>query len=206
MKREVLNYYDEFIEMAKYSVEITDILKDFILSYNYAEAKEKEKRIHGLENSADITQHRILNYIIKDFVPPIDRDDIITITRMLDDVVDAIDEIVINLDIYAVNELRPEIVSYMDLLETATSKMHELFLEFKNMKNYEKVKKIVVEINDIEEQGDKLYQSTTKDLYLNETNPIEVVRWTSIFNHLEDCFDSIEHIAESVDGAFMKNS
>ena len=74
------------------------------------------------------------------------------------------------------------------------------------MKNYDELKNIIVAINGMEEQGDKLFQESIRELYTDESNPIEVIRWTAIYNKLEDCFDSIEHVAEYVDEAFMKNS
>ena len=206
MKKEQLNYFDEFINMSKYAVEISKVLKAFLLAYNYEEAKEKEKKVHEYENNADKTQHKILNYLIKDFVPPIDRDDIINVTRRLDDVIDNIDEVAIDLDILAVESLRENIPNYLELLEVATNKMNELFEKFKDMKDYETVKKIAVALNGVEEQGDKLFQQSIRELYTNEKDPVQVIRWTTIYNKFEDCFDSIEHVAECVDEIFMKNS
>ncbi len=206
MKKEELNYFDEFIKMANNAVEISKLLKAFMLAYNYEEAKDKEKKVHEHENSSDKIQHNILNYLIKDFVPPIDRDDIINVTRRLDDVIDNIDEVAIDLDILAVETLREDVPKYLELLEVATNKMYELFTKFKDMKDYETVKKLVVAMNGVEEQGDKLYQHSLRDLYTNEKNPIDVIRWTTIYNRFEDCFDSIEHVADCVDEIFMKNS
>ena len=206
MKKEELNYYDEFINMSKYAIDISKTFKTFLESYNYDETKEQEKKVHSKEHEADKTQHKILNYLIKDFVPPIERDDIINITKKLDDVIDDIDEVMIDLDILAVKSLRPNMPKYVSLMEVATNKMNELLVSFKDMKNYDEVKKLVVALNGVEEQGDKLFQESIRELYLEEKDAVEVIRWTDIYNKLEDCFDSIESVAESVDEAFMKNA
>jgi len=206
MKKKEMNYYDEFINMSNYAIEISMTFKGLIESYNYDDAKEQEKKVHEKEREADKSQHKILNYLIKDFVPPLEREDIINITRRLDDVVDNIDEVMIDLDILTVKELRPNMSKYVELMEVATNKMKDLFVSFKDMKNYDELKKIIVAINGMEEQGDKLFQESIRDLYTNEKDAIEVVRWTTIYNKLEDCFDSIETIAEYVDEAFMKNA
>jgi len=206
MKREELNYYDEFIKMAKFAKDISKTLKEYIFSYDYEIVLQKKAEIHEVENSADKTQHLILNYLIKDFVPPIDREDIIDVTRRLDDVIDNIDEVSIDLEILSVVSLREDMKKYMELMEKATLAMFELFEKFKDMKNYNEVHELVVKINDIEEQGDKLFQESIKNLYVNEKNSIEVIKWTAIYNRLEDCFDSIEHVADCCDEIFMKNS
>ncbi len=206
MKKEELNYYDEFITMSKFAVEISKDFKIMLTEFDYEQVHEKDKKIHEQEHLADKTQHKILSYLIKDFVPPIDRDDIIRLTRRLDDVIDNIDEVAIDIDILVVKELRSNIDKYIELLEVATNKMHELMTKFRDMKNYEEVKKICVAINGVEEQGDKLLQASLKELYNGSNEPIEVIKWTTIYNKFEDCFDSIEHIAECVDEIYMKNS
>ncbi len=206
MKKEELNYYDEFINMSNYAVEISKAMKGLSESYDYEKIKEQEKTVHEKENEADKNQHKILNYLIKDFVPPIEREDIINITRKLDDVIDNIDEVMIDLDILSTKVLRPDFPKYVELLEVATSKMKELFVAFKNMEKYDEVNKLVIAINGVEEQGDKLFQQSIRDLYSSENDAVEVARWTTIYNGLEDCFDSVEHVSECVDEAFMKNA
>ncbi len=206
MKKEELNYYDEFINMSKYAVEISQTFNSLIQSYNYDETREQEKKVHEKEHEADRNQHKILNYLIKDFVPPIEREDIINVTRKLDDVIDNIDEVMIDLDILTVRNLRQDITKYGELLEVATNKMRDLFVTFKDMKNYDEVKKLVVALNGVEEQGDKLFQQSIRELYSEEKDAIEVIRWTAIYNKLEDCFDSVEHVSECIDETFMKNA
>jgi uncharacterized protein Yka (UPF0111/DUF47 family) len=206
MKKEELNYYDEFINMSKYAVEISQTFNSLIQSYNYDETREQEKKVHEKEHEADRNQHKILNYLIKDFVPPIEREDIINVTRKLDDVIDNIDEVMIDLDILTVRNLRQDITKYGELLEVATNKMRDLFVAFKDMKNYDEVKKLVVALNGVEEQGDKLFQQSIRELYSEEKDAIEVIRWTAIYNKLEDCFDSVEHVSECIDETFMKNA
>ncbi len=139
MKREELNYYDEFINMAKYAEGIAQTLKDFIFEYNYDLITQKKIEIHEQENVADRTQHIILNYLIKDFVPPIDREDIIDLTRRLDTVIDNIDEVSIDLDIYSVRALRSDVKDYFELMERATSQVLALLEIFKDMKSYSRV-------------------------------------------------------------------
>ena len=206
MKKQELNYYDEFIKMSKYTVDISELLKELIQDYDYGKVEEKVLEIHEIENLADKTQHGVLNYLIKDFVPPLDREDIIDLTRRLDDVIDLIDEVSIDLDIFVVRELRHDVMEYMEILQEASKMMHGLLLKFKDMKDYEGLKKIVVEVNNIEEKGDKLYQKSIKELYESSNNAIDVNRWTIIYNKLEDCFDAIEHVADCVDEIFLKNN
>ena len=206
MKKEELNYYDEFLRLSKIAEDIAVELKAFAASYNHELTLEKSKKIHEMEHRADNIVHSTLSYLIKDFVPPIDREDFLSVVRRMDDVIDCIDEVSIDLDIFCVKQLRANIAEYVNLIEKGTSKLNTLFEKFNGMKNYEEVKSLGIEIGDIEEEGDLLYQNSIKQLYSEENDTKEVVKWTKIYSKLEDCFDSLQHIAECVDEIYMKNS
>lgn len=205
-KREELNYFDTFIKNSKYALDASIILKDFIYNFDIEKSNEIEKEVHNIENEADRNQHIILNYLVKDFLPPIDREDIITLSHRIDDVVDNIDEFVINLNILNVKSLRKDTKDFINLLQKCTDNLSRMLESFKNIKKYDEIKEGVIAINYIEEEGDKLYQDAIKELYANETNPIEVIKWTTLYNCLEDCFDSCEGVADCVEEILMKNS
>ena len=78
--------------------------------------------------------------------------------------------------------------------------------KIQKIKEYEETEKIVVNINRLEESGDKLYQQAIRNLYQYEKNPIDVSAWTIIYNSLEDCFDACESVASCVEEIILKNT
>lgn len=206
MKKQELNYYDEFIKNVDFALQISNILKDYSNHFDYSHSEEIEQQVHKLENSADQSLHNILNYLIKDFLPPIEREDIIMLANNIDDLVDNIDEIAINLNILNVITLRNDFAEFTNLIYKTIFTLKDLMLKFKNFKKYDELKSIVVDINHLEDTGDKLYQDAIKNLYQFEQNPIEVSKWHTIYNSLENCFDSCEIVATCIDEIIMKNS
>ena len=205
LKETKLDYYDEFINNADIAVKISEMLKEFIENFDSHKSKEVESKVHKLENDADQNLHRILNYLISDFLPPIDREDIVLLVNRIDDTIDCIDEIVINLDIYNILSLREDLKDYIELINNVCFMQKDMMEKFKTTKKYEEVQKIVIEINNKEEQGDKLYEKSIKELYENETNPIEIMKWNTIYNSLENCFDSFESVANTIGEIVLKN-
>ena len=204
MKKERLNYFDEFLKNISYAVESADVLDEYINHFNSEISFEKEQIVHKLENDADYNLHNILNYLIKDFVPPFDREDIIMLVHDIDDLEDYIDEVVININILGVQKLRSDASKFTDLISKTALKLKELFLKFKETKKYEIIHKYVIDINESEEVGDKLYQDSMRNLFLNEKDPIEIIKWRKIYDCLENCMDSCEKIANSVDEIILK--
>ena len=93
MKKENYNYFNEFITLTDYIVQSANTLKDIMENFNVEKLNVDIHEVHNLENEADKIVHKMRNYLIKDFLPPIDREDIALIINKLDDIEDGIDEI-----------------------------------------------------------------------------------------------------------------
>ena len=206
MKRKELNYFDEFIKNADIALEISKMLKEYVDSFDANISEEIEMQVHQLENEADKNLHEILNYLIKDFLPPIEREDIIMLSNRIDDTIDCIDEVVINLDILNVTSLREDFKEFIDLIYQCCTELKLMLEKFKKIKEYDETGKIIVNINRLEEIGDKVYQKAIRELYQFEKNPIEVSAWTIIYNSLEECVDACESVASCVGEIILKNT
>lgn len=205
MKKLGLNYYDVFIKNTEYSSKATSVLKDYIEHFKMNKSAEIEEKVHALEREADKSQHEILNYLVRDFIPPIDREDIIMLCHEIDNVMDCIDEVVININIYNVTKLAEDIDLYIDLLNRQTEVLVEMMKVFKTVKKRDQITDYIVKINNCEEEGDRLYQSSIKRMYENPLDTIEMIKWTTIYKCFENCFDAMENVCDVVDEIVMKN-
>lgn len=199
-----LNYYDEFINNMGYVIQSAGILKNHIENFDDSRSMEIEGKVHNLENQADNKLHEILNYLTKDFVPPFDREDIITISSAIDDLEDNIDEVVINFNIFNIIEIRDDVKNFARLIYEACEKLVDLFSLLKSNKERSKMYEIVVNINELEGVGDSMFQNAISNLFAKEKNPIEIIKWQNIYNALEDCLDQAEIVANCVEGIIMK--
>ena len=205
MKKQELNYYDEFIKNIEIAYQISNILKEYIDKFKTEDSEEIEQKVHKLENDADYNLHNLKNYLVKDFLPPIEREDIILLVNKIDDVIDNLDEIVIDFNILNVTDLREDIKAFIDLICKITLKLKDMMNNFKNMKKYDETKKIIIDINNLEEQGDKLYENAIKNLYNTQKDAIEILKWDKIYECIENCIDSCESVADCVAEVLMKN-
>lgn len=205
MKKIEYNYFNEFISVSKFIVESVEILAKTVNEYNLKKLEENIQIVHKLENDSDYALHQMRAYLIKDFLPPIDREDINLIGHKLDDIEDCIDELMINFNILNVEFMRDDMNQYMDLLITCINSVSELFVELKDFKKKNNaIKEKVIQINNLEEDGDRLFEKFIKNLYKDEKNPVEIIKWTTIYNCLENTFDACENIADCVDDVIMK--
>ena len=79
-------------------------------------------------------------------------------------------------------------------------------MNFKNFKKIDLIKKKIIEVNDLEEQGDRAYEKLMTSLYKDETDSINLIKWTSIYNCLEDAIDFCEQVSDCVEDVILINS
>lgn len=199
-------YFSEFINNSNYIVKSAEILKETIKDYNQDKLQENISKVHKLENDADKALHKMRNYLIKDFLPPIDREDIILIGHRLDDIEDCIDEILINFNILNIEKIRDDVIEFTDLLIKCCNSVKEALEDFKNFKKIDSVKEKVITINELEENADRLYEKLMKKLYSEEKDPLEIIKWTTIYSCLENTTDACEKIGDCIEDVIMKNS
>ena len=205
-KKEEFNYFDAFEKSAKLAKDSAKELKRYIFDFKSTDSEVEMKKIHDLENEGDKNLHELKNYLLKDFLPPIDREDILEISYKIDDLIDRIDEIAIDINIYNVTEIMENMKETVELLEKVTSEVYNLVVEFKNIKKMREIKEKVIEVNNLEEQADRLYENSIRELYKNERDLIQIVKWSNIYETLEDCFDACEEIADCIEDVILKNT
>ena len=206
MKKESYNYFNEFILLTDYIVQSANTLKEIMENFDKNMLDTDITEIHKLENEADHIVHKMREYLIKDFLPPIDREDIILIANKLDDIEDGIDEILINTKILAVDHIHDDVIELIYILVKCCEAVREIFLDFKNFKKVDLIKEKTINVNNLEEEGDRIYERIMSSLYRNEKDPIELIKWTNIYNCLEATIDCCETVADVVDEVVMKNS
>lgn len=127
-------------------------------------------------------------------------------TQEIDDVTDSVEDVMIYIDMFNIQSIRPEIIKFTQLLVTCCKAMDEALEEFKSFKNSKKLRDKIIEINRLEEDCDALYVDSMRNLYHTSKDPIELMCWTEILRRLEKCADNCEDVANIIESIVMKNS
>ena len=68
------------------------------------------------------------------------------------------------------------------------------------------IKDKIIEINHLEEVGDKLYTEAMHRLHTEQTEAATLLAWTTIYERFEKSCDRCEDVADSVELVILKNS
>ncbi len=205
-KKEKYSYFEEFIKIAEHIEESSNKLKELMNNYNEENLDKSIEEIHKLEHSSDRIVHKMRKFLIKDFLPPIEREDIAVIVNKLDDIEDGIDEIAIDFKIINIEYIKQDTLEIIDILVKATTAVKGIIEKLSDLKHPELIEEKIVIVNKLEEQGDRVYEKIISNLYKEEKDPIELIKWVNIYKGFEETIDSCEQISDCIQDVIMKNS
>ena len=90
--------------------------------------------MHQLEHAADSKRHELGNQLAREFMPPIEREDISTLSQQLDNVVDSVEDIIRKIYMFNIDEMRSEALEFSKLILDTCAVFYKLLQEFSNFK------------------------------------------------------------------------
>lgn len=205
-RKKQFDYFGSLDQLASNGYEAAVILHDLLHDYSPARLTTEAERIHALEREGDQLVQAIVNELYDAFITPIDREDIVQIMDKLDDILDGLNATTYLLENLVITSIREGIEHFAQLIVEATAGVKTATKEFSKFKSSKTLKKMIEEVNSIEAQADKLYSQLTKDLFTNEEDPVEIIKWKDILDQLEDIIDDSEDAVDSIDSLVIKNT
>ncbi len=199
-------YFENFAECAALACQGSQFLEKVVNNFDPEKVEEYLHEMHLIEHTADGKKHEMLNVLLKAFITPIDREDILAMSQNIDELSDKIEDVLIRIYFNRVKTIRPRAIEFVSVVNKCFNEVHELMREFKDFKHSKTIKDHIININSLEEQADKLYIDCMYELHDGETDVLEVIAWTDVYTYLEKCADTGEHIADLVESVAMKNS
>lgn len=201
------DYFDAFERIAEYASQEAELLNNVLNNFSPDKLRGWIEEIHEIENLSDEINHTIYKNLANEFVPPIEREDIIIMAQQLDDIVDDIDDVAQLLYMFNIQEIPEPAILMGELIEKACSALREALKDFKNFKKSKDLDRLIVSVSDYEEEADKVYFKANRDLFVNKADDaLYVMAWYHIIVRMERCVDATAHAADTVATVIMKNT
>ena len=194
-------FFDLFEEAGGNILRAAALLEEML--DDYPERNELAREILICEQDGDRITHDLIQRLNHSFVTPIDREDIHELASKLDDVVDLTEEVADYLGLYKIEAPMVQAQQLAKVLHACARQIAEAMPRlrgFKDMSHY------TVEINRLENDGDRICREAIASLFDNGIDPMVVIRWKDLFERLEEAIDACEHVANILEGIVIKNS
>ena len=175
------------------------------LMENFDNVDTMAKEIHELEQDGDVLTHDVMKKLNKTFITPIDREDLHALVSTLDDILDLIWAAADRLTVFKIKESTKEGIKMSKDLLITVEFVHKAIKELKE-KNYSHVQEYCIEINKLENRIDRGFRDALGYLFNEIKDPILIIKWKEIYEHLEDASDKCEDVANVLEAIVLKNA
>ncbi|MDY2941720.1 MAG: DUF47 family protein [Varibaculum sp.] len=202
-KRTQDTFYDRFAAGGTNLLTTAELLQKLVEA-PFEDRARIRGEIHDAENRGDEITHSIASALSATFVTPLDRDDIANLASSLDDCLDFIDEAADLIVLYQLGELHEKLTEQVNVIHQCAKLTADAM---KRLATLDKLKHYTVEINRLENEGDKLYRKMLAWLF-NESNKdaVEIIKIKDVIEALERGVDSFETLANGVETIYIKES
>jgi predicted phosphate transport protein (TIGR00153 family) len=196
--REFFNLFDE---AGTNILRAAELLSQLMTSWPDAGGLGREILI--CEQEGDRITHDIIHRLNTTSVTPIDREDIFALASALDDVVDYTEEAADFMGLYNIEAPMEQALQLTALLEDAC---RNISLALSRLRGLPDLNHYFIEVNRIENEGDRVIREALASLFRNGIDPMVVIRWKDIFERLEQAIDACEKAANILEGIIVKHA
>jgi hypothetical protein len=163
------------------------------------------KEIHDVEHTGDDLVHTTLDLLNRTFITPLDREDIYALTGRLDDVLDFVDSVAKRLVTFQIQKPTPHAIELSRIITRASEEVVKGVKMLRNLKDGEALLRQCVRINQLEEDADQVARDALTSLFKDHSHdPMEVIKWKDLYEHLEVATDKAEDVANILETVMVK--
>lgn len=205
MKKKEEFYYKNLSACVDISYQAALYLRETLEAYDRPAMEKRLSAMRELEEKGDAEKHKMTAALNRAFITPVEREDLLALSCYLDDITDAVEKILLQIYICNVDYIRSDALPMAELLIDCIGALGEAVGELKDFRRSRRIADRIIRVNELEEQGDKLYVETMRRLY-QEKDIRAILAWRNIYGSIENCMNICEHAADIMISVVMKNS
>jgi predicted phosphate transport protein (TIGR00153 family) len=207
MKLKISNRSDVFFGLFSSGAENMRIAAELLLDLvsDFTDVEVKARRIQEREHEGDTVTHEVIQHLNTTFITPMDREDIYALATALDDVTDAIEAAGDLFVLHSIQEPRPSMFHQAEVLVRAAKQTEEAVKALEGL-DRTKLEPYWIEINSLENEGDRLYRRAIADMFNGDHRAMDVLRWKDVSETMEEALDGLENVANIVEAVVLKHA
>lgn len=200
------DYFKLIEQQTSYCLEASNLLEEILCKFNAESINAYRDQMHDVEHAADKIHHDILNKLSTEFITPIDQEDILRLAQIIDDITDALDEVVLDFYMYHIDSVPEKAAELSKIVNNCVRALYEATGELKNFKKPDTLRELVVKVNDIETEADMIYMDAVYELFGSNADGKTLLGIKAVYESLENCCDLCEHATDVIAQVIIKNT
>jgi len=196
-------FFALFLKQVENITEASSLILEGARAGNSQLAKASEQ-IKALESKGDEITHDIFTRLNQTFITPLDPEDIQALSVSLDNVLDGIEDAAHRMVAYQLNPITPTMLELCEIVKQCAISLQKAFEMLDKKKD--RVMEHCIEINRLENEADRLVRKAVAELFINEKDPIAIIKLKEVYDFLEATTDFCEDVADTLQTVVVKHS
>jgi hypothetical protein len=197
-------FFDYMDQQAEFLVKGAHIFHDLVKNIqNLSEEQIKARltEIKDCESKGDKVERQIIDELGKTFITPIDREDIHTLAINVDRALDILNSISRKVEIYHIRQVPPNVCAFAEIIVKISEQMIPLINQLKKKTSIDVA---AAEMHALENEADELFHVSMAELFSDQNNPIDIIKFKEFYEHLESVVDAIDYVGKLIRGIKVK--
>jgi uncharacterized protein len=139
-------------------------------------------------------------------LPPFDPQDIHTLVREFDCIVDTANVLAKCMPLYHLSAIEPRFVQQTDVLAAATQAVRDVVFQLRNRRSLADFRDKLIEIHRHESVGDDNHHAALSSLLDGTRDPLDVLKWKELYEYVEAAIDGCEDVGNTLTRLVLKGS
>jgi predicted phosphate transport protein (TIGR00153 family) len=196
-------FYDYFDQLIDIDLKASNLIHEMVEKGE--NLVDLARQIKELEREADKKARICTDLLHNTFITPIDRNDIFTLVKRLDDLADQINAAAFRISSYDIREVRPEAIEFSKIIHACIEELVSAVKSLKKMKHHNTMRESCKKVHDLESQADEILRYVIPRLF-QEGDTLALIKWKEIFERLEKAVDRCEDVASTIESILIENS
>jgi uncharacterized protein len=198
-------FFPLFEEASSNLVQLASILHEAV----NLPLKERDilfQKIDELEQKGeDITRLTNLE-LSRNFITPFDREDIHSLITSIDNVADNLHGAASRMRLYQVAKITKSIRKLTEINLEACQNIDNAVKELRDLKKMKNITDACSRISKLESKSDSVYDKAVADLFENETDAKNIIKYKEVLSVLETATDKCKRVASVLESISVKHS
>lgn len=168
--------------------------------------EEYFRKIEELEAKIEEITHKTHLELSKNFITPFDREDIHSLIKSIDNVADYMHGAASRMRLYQVEKITKSIRKLTEINLECCQLIASAIKELKDLKNIKHITDLCKKINKLESKGDTVFDKAVADIFENETDAKNVIKYKEVLSALESASDKCKSVSNVIEQIAVKHS
>jgi uncharacterized protein len=201
-------FFELFERQSEVVLQGADLLRKRLENFGGLDAAYTTSReMHDLEHAGDELVAECMDRLNRSFITPFDREDILELTRALDEVIDWIDQSAERIVILQISRLTPMVTELARIIHRSAEEIRRAVYLLRGMKDPEPVVRACRRIVQLENDADQVLREALRLLFQDsQAPPLEVIKLKELYENLEMATDRCQDVANILHTIIAKHT